>query len=135
MAGPVGRGEPLRQHPPGPDHAGPPELGNIIIVIMIMIILAIIIISVIRIMIIIVVSVLLYFMSYTIIMMISYILNHGNDDDNNDNDISSGLFTPNLPTNIILTKIRRLKIARQFPMDMRIPPPSIKILLESNPHS
>ena len=40
---------------------------------------------------------------------------------------------PNLPTNIIPTKIAWLKLCRQFPMDMRIPPFKIKILLESNP--
>ena len=35
---------------------------------------------------------------------------------------------PNLPT-----KIRWLKICRTFPMDTRIPPLNIQILLESNP--
>ena len=32
-----------------------------------------------------------------------------------------------------LSKIRRLKIFRKFPMDMGIPPLDIKIMLESNP--
>ena len=41
--------------------------------------------------------------------------------------------TPNLPTNISTTKIAWLKLSRRFPMDMRIPPLRIKILLESNP--
>ena len=41
--------------------------------------------------------------------------------------------TPNLPTNIIPTKVARLKISGKSPMDMMIPPPGIKILLESNP--
>ena len=43
--------------------------------------------------------------------------------------------TPNLPasTKIIPTKIARLKISGKFPVDMIIPPLTIKILLESNP--
>ena len=41
--------------------------------------------------------------------------------------------TPNLPTNIIPTKIRWLTISGEFPMGMIIPPLEIKILLESNP--
>ena len=41
--------------------------------------------------------------------------------------------TPNLPTKIIPTKIRGLKTSGKLPMDMWIPPPKIKILLESNP--
>ena len=41
--------------------------------------------------------------------------------------------TPNLPTKIIPTKIRRLKISGKFPMGLRIAPLGIKILLESNP--
>ena len=41
--------------------------------------------------------------------------------------------TAKLPAKIIPTKIRRLKKSRKLPMDMRIPPLKIKILLESNP--
>ena len=41
--------------------------------------------------------------------------------------------TPNLPTKIIPTKIPWLNISREFPMNIRIPPLWIKILLESNP--
>ena len=41
--------------------------------------------------------------------------------------------TPNLPTNIIPAKIRRLNKYGEFPTDMRIPPLKIKIMLESNP--
>ena len=41
--------------------------------------------------------------------------------------------TPNLPTNIIPTKIRSLIISGQFPMNMRIPPLNIKTMRESNP--
>ena len=41
--------------------------------------------------------------------------------------------TPNLPTKIIPTKIRLLNISWRFPMDMRIPPLKIKILLENKP--
>ena len=41
--------------------------------------------------------------------------------------------TPNLPTKILPAKIRRLETSGEFPMDMRIPPLKIKILLESNP--
>ena len=40
---------------------------------------------------------------------------------------------PNLPTNIIPIKIARLKLSVKFPMDMRIPPLIIKIMLVSNP--
>ena len=40
---------------------------------------------------------------------------------------------PNLPAKIIPAKIRRLKLSGRFPMDMRIPPLKIKILLESEP--
>ena len=42
------------------------------------------------------------------------------------------LRTPNLPTKIIPTKIASLKLSGRFPMDMRIPPLRIKLLLESN---
>ena len=55
-------------------------------------------------------------------------------------ELSKGTFevTPNLPTKIIPTKIiptkiRWLKTSRKSPMDMRIPPFNIKIMLESNP--
>ena len=41
--------------------------------------------------------------------------------------------TPNLPTEIIPTKIRRLELSGRFPVDMRVPPLEIKIQLESNP--
>ena len=41
--------------------------------------------------------------------------------------------TPNLPTKIIPTKIRRLEVSGKFHMDVRTPPLRIKILLESNP--
>ena len=41
--------------------------------------------------------------------------------------------TPNLPTKITSAKIRWLKLSGKVPMDMRIPPLRIKILLESNP--
>ena len=40
--------------------------------------------------------------------------------------------TPNLTTKTIPTKIARLTISGNFPMDMRIPPLKVKILLESN---
>ena len=40
---------------------------------------------------------------------------------------------PNLPTNIVPTYIALLKLSGKSPMDMRIPPLQIKILLESNP--
>ena len=40
---------------------------------------------------------------------------------------------PNLPTKIIPTNIRWLKTSGKIPMDMRIPPRKMKILLESNP--
>ena len=36
--------------------------------------------------------------------------------------------TPNLPTNIIPTKIRWLNTSGRFPMDMRIPPLTIRNL-------
>ena len=41
--------------------------------------------------------------------------------------------TPNLPTNIIPTNIAWLKPSGKSPMDMRIPPLRIKIMLESYP--
>ena len=43
--------------------------------------------------------------------------------------------TANLPTEIIPTgtKIRRLKLSGEFPVDMRIPPLELTILLEPNP--
>ena len=41
--------------------------------------------------------------------------------------------SPNLPTKIMPTKIAWLKYSGKFPMDIRIPPLKIKILLESNP--
>ena len=41
--------------------------------------------------------------------------------------------TPNLPAKIIPTNIAWLKLSGKFPMDMRIPPLWIKIVLESNP--
>ena len=41
--------------------------------------------------------------------------------------------TPDLPTNIIPTKIRRLKTSAKLSLDMRIPPLNFKILLESAP--
>ena len=41
--------------------------------------------------------------------------------------------TPNLPTNIIPTKIARLKLPGKSPMGMRIPPLIIQIMFESNP--
>ena len=41
--------------------------------------------------------------------------------------------TPNLPTKIIPTKICRLNNSGKSPLDMRIPPLEIKIMLESNP--
>ena len=41
--------------------------------------------------------------------------------------------TPNLPARIIPTKIAWFRISGKFPMDVRIPPLGIKILLESNP--
>ena len=41
--------------------------------------------------------------------------------------------SPNLPTNIIPTKIAWLKLSGEFPMDMIISPLLITILLESNP--
>ena len=47
--------------------------------------------------------------------------------------ISRGRGTPDLPTKIIPTKIRWLESSGEFPMDMWIPPLTIKILLESNP--
>ena len=40
---------------------------------------------------------------------------------------------PNLPTKIIPTKIAWLKLSRNFPMDMKMFPLKIKIMLESNP--
>ena len=47
----------------------------------------------------------------------------------------SAAATPNLPTNISYpyTKICRLNNSQKFPMDVRMPPLKIKILLESNP--
>ena len=41
--------------------------------------------------------------------------------------------TPNLPTNIIPTKIARVNFYGKFPMGLGIPPLRIKIMLESNP--
>ena len=41
--------------------------------------------------------------------------------------------TPNLPTKIIPTKIRWVNIYGKFPMDMRIPPLEIQVMLEPNP--
>ena len=38
-----------------------------------------------------------------------------------------------LPTNITPAKIRLLRFYWKFPMDMRIPPLTIKIMLEANP--
>ena len=46
--------------------------------------------------------------------------------------IQTGFRTPNPPTKIIHAKIRRLETSGKFPMDMRVPPLEIKILLESN---
>ena len=43
------------------------------------------------------------------------------------------LATPDLPTKIIPTTIRRLKLSRKLPLDRRIPPLKIKIPIESNP--
>ena len=40
---------------------------------------------------------------------------------------------PSPPTNITPTNIARLKLSGKFPMDMRIPPLGIKIVLESDP--
>ena len=40
---------------------------------------------------------------------------------------------PNFPTKIIHAKIRWLNMFGKSPMDMRIPPLSIKIMLESDP--
>ena len=39
--------------------------------------------------------------------------------------------TPNLPTNIIPTKVAGRKLCGKSPTDMRIPPLRIKIMLES----
>ena len=41
--------------------------------------------------------------------------------------------TPNFPSQIIHTEIAWLKLSGKFPMDLRIPPLNIKIVLESNP--
>ena len=42
--------------------------------------------------------------------------------------------TPNLPAKIIpAAKTPWLIISSEFPLDMRIPPPILKILIESNP--
>ena len=41
--------------------------------------------------------------------------------------------TPNLPASIIPTTIARLKLSRRFPMDVRLPPLNIDIMLETNP--
>ena len=46
---------------------------------------------------------------------------------------SDQAITPNLPTKIIPAKIRWLKLPGKSPMDMRIPPLKLKILLESSP--
>ena len=40
---------------------------------------------------------------------------------------------PDLPTNIVPTNIARLKLSGKSPINMRIPPLEIKIMLESNP--
>ena len=40
---------------------------------------------------------------------------------------------PNLPTKSLPTKIARLKLSGKFPMDLRVIPLKIKIVLESNP--
>ena len=44
-----------------------------------------------------------------------------------------GSSTPNLPTNIIPTKIAWLKLSGKYPMCLGSSPLSIQILLESNP--
>ena len=44
-----------------------------------------------------------------------------------------GALTPSLPTNIIPAKNAWLKLSGKIPMDVRIPPLEIKIMLESNP--
>ena len=41
--------------------------------------------------------------------------------------------TPSLPTKNLPAKIRWLEISGKLPMDMRIPPLKLKILLVSNP--
>ena len=41
--------------------------------------------------------------------------------------------TPNLPAKIVPTKTPWLKLSGRFPMDLRIPPLKLKILLESSP--
>ena len=43
--------------------------------------------------------------------------------------------TPNLPTKIIPTKTRGLKISGEFPVDMRIPPLNIKIKMPNQARS
>ena len=40
---------------------------------------------------------------------------------------------PNLPTKITPAKTARLKPSGRFPIDLRIPPLNIKIMLESSP--
>ena len=64
--------------------------------------------------------------------------NHSNNDNNNSNTKSksnsnSNNNTATLPPKIIAAKIRRLKISCKPPMDMRVPPLTIKIVIESNP--
>ena len=48
-------------------------------------------------------------------------------------DSQAPVTTPSLPTKIIPAKIRWLNISGKFPVDMRVPPLEIKILLESKP--
>ena len=49
------------------------------------------------------------------------------------NCIIVSYITPNLPTKIVPTNIARLKLSGKSPMDVRIPPLQIKIMLESDP--
>ena len=46
---------------------------------------------------------------------------------------AAGCATPNLPTHIVPSNIAWLKTSGKFPMGLRIPPLSIRIMLESNP--
>ena len=46
---------------------------------------------------------------------------------------STSTSSPNLPTKNLPTKIAWLKTFGELPMDMRIPPLKIKIMLESDP--
>ena len=48
-----------------------------------------------------------------------------------DSNFPGNLCTPNLPTNIISTKIAWLELSGKFPMEPRILPLNIKIMLES----